>query len=66
MSVSLEASVGTLKQMIWTRNREAEPYRQRLVCKGEPLEDLTRTLSSYDVEAGGVLQLVVQDPDDAR
>ena len=57
--------MGTLKQMIWTRNREAEPYRQRLVCKGQPLEDLTRTLTSYDV-ASGVLQLVVQDPDNAR
>ena len=65
LTLSLEASLGTLKQAVWARNG-VEPLQQRLICKGQPLEDGTLSLHDCGVEAEGDVQLVVQSAEEAQ
>ena len=65
LSLSLEASVGTLRTIVWAR-QQVEPHQQKLIWNGSPLEDDTATLGSLGVEAGSNLQLIVQSVEEAE
>eukprot|EP01045_Picozoa_sp_COSAG04_P019949 COSAG04_NODE_1988_length_5065_cov_2.884213_5_plen_416_part_00 len=65
LSLPPEASVGTLRQVVWAR-QQVEPHQQKLIWNGQPLEDDTATLGSLGVEAGSNLQLIVQSVEEAE